>query len=176
MILGDLAAGWLRVGVFGFGGGPSLIPLIRQECVERYHWMDDAQLLDAVAFGNALPGPIAVKLAAYVGHQQAGWTGAAVALTAMSLPGIGMMIALGLLWSRFRDHPVVGGMMSGARPAVVAMLAYTVFLLAPDGIRDGRAVAIGVAALVALGLKVHPGVVMVGAMAVGALLARGAAG
>ena len=175
MILRDLAAGWLRVGVFGFGGGPSLIPLIRQECVERYHWMDDAQLLDAVAFGNTLPGPIAVKLAAYIGHQQAGWLGASVALLAMSLPGIAMMIALGLLWARFKSHPVVAGMMAGARPAVVAMLAYTVVVLAPDGVRDARALAIGVVALGALWLKVHPGLVMVGAMAVGALLLRGGA-
>ena len=63
----DLGAAWLRIGLFGFGGGPSVIPLIKHECVDRYHWMSDAELLDALAFGNALPGPIAVKLAAHVG-------------------------------------------------------------------------------------------------------------
>lgn len=169
----DLAAGWLRVGLFGFGGGPSVIPLIRAEAVERYHWLSDQELLDAVAFGNSLPGPIAVKLAAFIGHREAGWLGAAVAIGAMSLPGIGMMIGLGAVYARFREHAVVVGMMSGVRPAVVALLAYTVWTLGPDGVKDTRGLVLAGVAFVALVARIHPAVVVGVAALAGVFWSRG---
>ena len=171
----DLAAGWLRVGMFGFGGGPSVIPLIRAECVGRYHWMDDAQLLDAVAFGNALPGPIAVKLAAHIGMTQAGWAGAVIAVAALSVPGVAMMLALGAVFARYKEHPLVIGMMRGIRPVGVALLVYTVWTLAPDGLRDLRAGALAVVALGALLLNVHPAIVIAVGMLLGVFLSGGAA-
>lgn len=170
MSLLDIGAAWLRVGVFGFGGGPSVLPLIHHECVERYRWVDEAAYLDALAFGNALPGPIAVKLAAYLGKVAGGWPGAVVAVVAMSTPGLVLMFALAGLWARFRDAPAVGGMMRGVRPAIVGLLAYTVWELAPDGLRDGVGVALAVGAFVALVLKVHPALVIAASVAVGVAL------
>lgn len=171
-VLWDLAAAWFRVGIFGFGGGPSVIPLIRAECVDRYHWLTDAQMLDAIAFGNSLPGPIAVKLAAWVGHQVGGWPGAVVAVTTMSAPGVLLMLALGAAWLRFKDHPVVVGMMRGIRPVAVALLVYTVWTLGPDGLRDTPSILLAVAAFVALLLHVHPAVVVAVGLVVGVLLPR----
>ena len=163
----DLAVGWLRVGLFGFGGGPSIIPLIRAECVDRYHWVDDAQLLDAVAFGNALPGPIAVKLAAHVGMLRGGWIGAVIAVSALSLPGVAMMLVLAAVFARYKEHPLVIGMMRGIRPVAVALLVYTVWVLAPDGVRDARAGLLAVAALL---LDVHPALVVAVGMGLGLFL------
>lgn len=168
----DLGAAWLRIGLFGFGGGPSVIPLIRHECVDRYGWMSDAELLDALAFGNALPGPIAVKLAAHVGMQAGGWLGCLVALAALNLPSIAMMLGLAALYARYRDAPSVAGAMAGVRPAVVGLLAYTAWSLAPDGVRNVPAGVIAVAAFVALVLKVHPAVVIAGAMGIGMFFLR----
>jgi chromate transporter len=168
----DLGAAWLRIGLFGFGGGPSVIPLIRHECVDRYGWMSDAELLDALAFGNALPGPIAVKLAAHVGMQAGGWLGCVVALAALNLPSIAMMLGLAALYARYRDAPSVAGAMAGVRPAVVGLLAYTAWSLAPDGVRNVPAGVIALAAFVALVLKVHPAVVIAGAMGIGMFFLR----
>ena len=168
----DLGAAWLRIGLFGFGGGPSVIPLIRHECVDRYGWMSDAELLDALAFGNALPGPIAVKLAAHVGMQAGGWLGCWVALAALNLPSIAMMLGLAALYARYRDAPSVAGAMAGVRPAVVGLLAYTAWSLAPDGVRNVPAGVIALAAFVALVLKVHPAVVIAGAMGIGMFFLR----
>ncbi|MDP2309797.1 MAG: chromate transporter [Pseudomonadota bacterium] len=168
----DLGAAWLRIGLFGFGGGPSVIPLIRHECVERYGWMTDAELLDALAFGNALPGPIAVKLAAHVGMHAGGAVGCAVALAALNIPSIAMMLALAALYSRYRDAPGVAGAMAGVRPAVVGLLAYTAWSLAPDGVRNTSGGLLAGAAFAALLFKVHPAVVMAAAMGIGALFLR----
>lgn len=169
---GDLAAAWLRIGLFGFGGGPSVLPLVRAECVERYRWMSDEEFLDTLALGNALPGPIAVKLAAYVGQRVAGPVGCAVALVALSAPSIAMMLGLGALYLRFRDTPAMTGAMRGVRPAVVGLLAWTVFSLAPDGVRDWRGGLLAAGGFVALVLEVHPAIVMGGSLLVGAFLLR----
>lgn len=168
----DLAAAWFRIGIFGFGGGPSVIPLIRAECVERYGWMSDAELLDALAFGNALPGPIAVKLAAHVGMQVGGWVGCLVALAALNIPSIAMMLGLAALYLRYRAHPLVIGAMAGVRPAVVGLLAYTAWSLAPDGVRGVGGGLVAAGAFVALVLNVHPALVIAVAMGVGAALLR----
>jgi len=168
----ELGAAWFRIGIFGFGGGPSVIPLIRHECVERYGWMSDGELLDALAFGNALPGPIAVKLAAHVGLRVGGWAGCAVSLAALNVPSIAMMLGLAFLYARYRSHPAVGGAMAGVRPAVIGLLAYTVWTLAPDGIRGVGSGLLAVASFGALLANVHPALVVATAMAVGAIFLR----
>ncbi len=168
----DLGAAWFRIGIFGFGGGPSVIPLVRAECVERYGWMTDAELLDALAFGNALPGPIAVKLAAHVGMQVGGWPGCLVALAALNLPSIALMLGIAALYMRYRAHPGVIGAMAGVRPAVVGLLAYTAWSLAPDGVRSVGGGLVAAGAFLALVANVHPAIVIAGAMVVGAFFLR----
>lgn len=168
----DLGAAWLRIGLFGFGGGPSVLPLVRAECVERYRWLTDEELLDAIAFGNALPGPIAVKLAGHVGLTVGGWVGCAVAIFALVAPSLAMMLALGTAYLRWRDTPAVAGALRGVRPIIVGMLAWTAWTLAPDGIRDWRGGVLAAAAFGALVLQVHPVIVMGAGLVVGAFLLR----
>lgn len=173
MNLWKLGVVWLRVGLFGFGGGPAFVPLIREECVERQGWLTDAEFLDALAFGNALPGPISHKLAAHVGLKVAGWPGAAVALVAVTAPGVALMaLAMGV-YLRYRESPVMAGVLRAIRPAVVGLLAYTAWSLAPDAARDRVGIAIGVAAFAALALDVHPAIVMGVAIGVGAFILPG---
>lgn len=65
----DLSWAMLKTGILGYGGGPSVIPLIRHEAVTRYKWMSDEEFGEILAFANALPGPIATKIAAYLGYR-----------------------------------------------------------------------------------------------------------
>ena len=57
--LWQLFVAFAKVGTFGYGGGPSMIPLVQEEVVNVHHWMDNQEFVDALAMGNALPGPIA---------------------------------------------------------------------------------------------------------------------
>jgi chromate transporter len=123
-----------RVGLFGFGGGPSMIPLVRVEVVEIHGWLTRAEFLDAFAFGNALPGPIATKLAGYVGFQVAGVLGAAVALLGITAPTIVAIVALASLYLRYKDRAFVQDFLSGVRPVVVALLALVVWDFAPSAL------------------------------------------
>lgn len=171
MTLLQLLVGFGRVGLFAFGGGPSMIPLMQQEVV-RAGWLTDAEFLDALALGNSLPGPIAVKMAVFVGWKTAGVLGVVAALTGVSGPAIVLMGLLTGLYLRFRDHPAVEGAMRAVRPVVVGMLAWTAMELAPSGVKDWAGGIIAVGAVVALALKVHPAVVVAVGMGIGAAFLR----
>jgi chromate transporter len=176
--LAALAAAFGRVGLFGFGGGPSFIPLIQRE-VEAHGWLSRDAFLDAFGFGNALPGPIATKLAGYVGHRVAGWPGATVALLALTGPSIVAMVALAALYVRYQEADIVVGFLTGLRPVVIALLVLTVLAFLPSALgapRDWRrnllpwAIAVGAFAA-ALALAIHPGLLILAGGLVG-LLAR----
>lgn len=163
--------GFFKVGAFGFGGGPSMIPLMQAECVGA-GWITDEQFLEGLAAGNALPGPITLKMAVYVGWAQDGLLGAAAALVGVSLPGIALMGILGALLVRYREHPWVAAALRGAKPAVVGMLFFVAWDLAPAGVPTLAAGLLAIASFAALMARVHPGVVMVAAVVAGVVLFR----
>jgi chromate transporter len=167
----DLFIGFARVGVLGFGGGPSMIPLMQAECVNA-GWVTEAQFLEGLAVGNALPGPIATKMAVYVGWHEAGAPGLLAAVLGVTLPSLVLMATLSGLLLTYRDHKIVAGVLSGVRPAVVGMLAFVAYDLAPAGIVGWSGALLAFLAFGALVMKVHPAVVMIGAMTLGGLFFR----
>ena len=168
----ELAMGWGRVGLFGFGGGPGMIPMMQAECVDTYAWVSEEQFLEALAAASALPGPIAVKMSVMIGAQTAGIPGAVAALVGVIVPAVTLMSILAGVLLQYRETPFLNGAMRAAQPAVIGLLAWTVISLAPDGIRNVPAALIAGGALVALMLKVHPALVMVGALGIGAAFLR----
>lgn len=119
----SLFLAFLRVGVFGYGGGPSMIPLVHKEVVEKYQWIDDRDFSDLLALGNTLPGPIATKMAGYIGYRVAGFLGMINAVLATILPTILAMILLLTSLSAISGQPWVKGMTSGVMPVVGVMMA-----------------------------------------------------
>ena len=114
---------FLRVGVFGYGGGPSMIPLVHKEVVEKFGWMEDKEFSDLLALANALPGPIATKMAGYIGFRVAGVAGMINAVLSTILPTILAMILLLTSLSALSHQPWVKGMTNGVLPVVGVMLA-----------------------------------------------------
>jgi chromate transporter len=113
--------------LLGYGGGPSIIPIYQDQVVNRHGWMDATEFGRSLAFGNALPGPIATKLAAYIGFKVAGWPGSIVALIAVVMPTALLMIALAGIMIKLENNPYIKGMISGIQPVIfvmMAMLAY----------------------------------------------------
>src|SRR5690606_41852890 len=80
--------------ILGYGGGPASIPLIYEEVVERYSFVTQTDFSNIIALGNALPGPIATKIAAYIGFHTAGIIGSLAALAATIIPSIVALIFL----------------------------------------------------------------------------------
>lgn len=172
MNLWGLFLGFARVGLFGFGGGPSMLPLMQGECV-RSGWVSDEQFLEGLAIGQALPGPIATKMAVYVGYTEAGLPGALAALAGVVLPSVVLMVAISTVLIRYREHPVIAAALRGVKPAVVGMLAFVAWDLAPTGVQGAGTAAIALLAFAALVAKVHPAIVMAAAMGIGIGFLRG---
>jgi len=114
----DLFIAFCRVGLLGFGGGPSAIPLFHQEVVRKYGWMDEEEFGDTLALANTLPGPIATKLAGYIGYKVGGKTGCINALIASVIPTSLMMVLLIGLLQKYKDIPWVQNMSASVVPVV----------------------------------------------------------
>lgn len=169
----ELFLAFFRIGIFGFGGGPSMIPLVHQEVVKRHAWMDDEAFTDVLAIGNTLPGPIATKMAGYIGYRVGGVVGSINAVLAVIVPLIMVMIALLGLYLRYGDQRWVQGMGQGVIPVVMVMMVQ----LTLDFFKKSRAglgwiitlVIAVIAAGLIYGFGIHPGLV-IGAILVAALL------
>src|SRR6478735_4140094 len=94
---------FFKVSLLGYGGGPSSIPLVHKEVVERYKWLNDDDFGDILALGNTLPGPINTKMAGYIGYRVGGWLGMINAVLATSVPTILLMIILLTSLTTFKD-------------------------------------------------------------------------
>ena len=166
----ELLTSFTKVGSLAWGGGPAMVPLMQAEFVEHRGWVTDEELIDALAAGYSLPGPIATKMAVFIGWEQGGAMGVAAALTGMVLPSalmIGLVLAA---YTSFKDNPRVEGMMRMVRPVILALLAWMVLQIAPKAVMSWQT---GVLAGVALGLlllKVHPAWLIVAAAGVGAVV------
>jgi chromate transporter len=166
---------FFRAGMLGYGGGPSAIPLIHKEVVQKYRWMNDDEFADVLALGNALPGPIATKMAGYIGYRVAGLLGMINAVLATTVPTIILMIVLLTFLSSIKDEPWVLGMTKAVVPVVGVMLG----VLTWDFFKQSRSslgwlptIAISVGSLVILELlHIHPAI-LIGVLLVSALVMK----
>ena len=169
----QLLASFAKIGVVGFGGGPSMIPLFQAEVVEHRGWMSNTEFVDMLAAGNALPGPISTKMAVYIGYQTGGVLGAAAGLLGILLPSTILMLALAAFLAKHADHPRVHGALQGVRPVVLALLAWVVLQIAPTSVTGLSGAVMVVLTLGLLYLKVHPAWLIAGAALLGGVfLAR----
>src|SRR5512135_847113 len=129
MLLWDIFVLFSRVALFSWGGGPASLALMQRECVNA-GWTDSAEFADAVAIGNAIPGPIAPQVSAYVGYQLAGVPGAIAAATGTVIPTTVLMLILIVFFFGIKNSPAVKAMLQAVRPVVVGLLLWTAYDLA----------------------------------------------
>nr|WP_305953433.1 chromate transporter [Paenibacillus sp. P32E] len=161
----QLTVAMCRTGILGYGGGPSVIPLIRHDAVTRYGWLTDDEFGETLAIANALPGPIATKMAAYLGYKLKGVRGAILSVLAHILPSGIAMIALLSVVNYLSGSKVVGGMIAAVSPVIAVMLGLMAYEFAQKAFK-GLGKRIGAAflllALVLLEvLHIHPAIVIV---------------
>lgn len=172
-ILLNLFVAFTKLGVLGYGGGPSMIPLIQEEAVERQAWMTEEDFIDALAMGNALPGPIATKMSFFIGYKVAGVVGGLVALFSLLWTSILLMMVLGIFFLRFKDLPYAQAMLKAVRPVVFALLAYTAYTVLTPSIKSWHTGLIAVVAFVAVAIfNVHPALTILVAAILGLAVYR----
>jgi len=159
--------------ILGYGGGPSIVPLIQHEVVTVYGWLTSARFDEIFAMGNAIPGPIAPKLAAFIGYDQAGVLGALIGLTATVGPSVLLMVLLMGLLKRHQDSPQVKRLTRYIRPAIAVLIgdmALRSLFSAWTGLGPIHMLILAGASLLCLTkLKVHPALMVLGALIYGAV-------
>ncbi len=114
---------FFKLGAFTFGGGYAMIPLIRNEIVDKRHWLQDEEFIDTLAIAQSLPGPLALNTALFVGNKRMGFKGSLFSGIGVILPSFIVILLIAIIFVQFKDNPVVERVFKGIRPAVVALIA-----------------------------------------------------
>lgn len=169
--LWELFLGFFLANLFGYGGGPASIPLMYDEVVSNHGWMTSTEFNNTLALGNSLPGPIATKIAAYVGYDAAGWIGVLTAVAATALPSAVALILLMKLLQRYKQSPSVKGMTLLVQPIIAIMMLIVTWESSAESIHTiGLLQFIGIAAAAFYLMqmrRIHPAFVIVGAFVYG---------
>ncbi len=173
MIYWQIFLAFFIPGILGYGGGPASIPLVENEVVGRYEWMTSTEFSELLAIANTLPGPIATKMAGYVGYAQGGVLGSIVGIFATAAPSLILMIVLLGILLKHKDSPKVKRLSSYVRPliaALMAVLTYNFFSDSTEIIGPWQTILIAALSFLLLEKwKVHPAYVIAGAMVYGAI-------
>ncbi len=154
MIYLELFLGFLQVGLFSFGGAYAAIPLIR-DVVLSYGWMTDETLTYMIAVSESTPGPIMVNLATYVGSDQAGLAGAAIATFAVVLPSFVIILLVMAAFKALLKNRWFTAALGGLKPCIVGVvLATGAYMVASNALGPGPgfapdAVAVGLTVVLA---------------------------
>ncbi|GKW45594.1 chromate transporter [Planococcus sp. NCCP-2050] len=173
MIYWSIFLAFFIPGILGYGGGPSSIPLVEKEVVDNYGWMTTQEFGEMVALANALPGPIATKMAGYIGYVEGGVLGSLVALFASIAPSLLLMIVLMVTLMKYKDSPKVKNITKLIRPVIAVLLGAMTLQFVNTSIGTTGGVQTVILIVVSYWMleirKIHPAFVILLALAYGAL-------
>ena len=129
MIYLEIFGAFLKIGLFGFGGGYAIIALLGAE-ISNHGWLPAREFADIVAISEMTPGPIAVNSATYIGYRVAGFFGSAIATFGVSLPSLVLVILVAHSIRVFKESVGVQGILYGIRPGTVGLIAAAVVFFA----------------------------------------------
>jgi chromate transporter len=147
--LGALFLFFLKVGAVLFGSGYVLLAFLRADLVDHWHWLTDAQLLDAVAMGQLTPGPV-FTTATFVGYLLGGLPGALLATIGIFLPSFAFVALSGPLVPRLRRSPITGAFLDGVNAGALALMAVVTVTLARAAVVDSTTALLCLASAVLL--------------------------
>lgn len=161
-----------RIGLFGFGGGMAMLPMIYQGA-QTFDLMSAEEFSNLVAISQVTPGPIAVNAATYVGYHCAGTAGAVAATLGVAFPSFVLVMLVCYFITRFRESRVVEGAFAGIRPVTVGLVGSAVVFMGQSlgqGI-DFVSLAIIMGTVILVGkFKISPIPIVIGAGLIGAIL------
>ena len=138
----QLFCAFFRIGGLTFGGGLAQLPMLKFEIVQKYHWMDEEELLDVYAIGQCTPGIIAVNTATYVGYKKAGVPGGIVATIGMVMPSLIIITLAAAILQAIIDNVWVQHAIMGIRAVVCALMLNTVLTMGRKTLKNHFAYAV----------------------------------
>ena len=118
----ELFCSFLKIGVFTFGVGYAMIPIIQAEVITRKGWIKEQEFLDLLTLAQSAPGPISLNTAVFVGYKMYGYRGALSSLLGVVLPSFTILLMVAIFFSQIRENPIVDAAFRGMQPIVVAIM------------------------------------------------------
>ncbi len=141
---------FFKIGLFTFGGGYAMLPLLKSEVVVKRRFLTEAELLDLYSIGQCTPGIISINVATYIGYRQEGIKGAIATTLGMVMPSLLIIVLLASVLKKFSDNVYVAYAFAGIRICVVALIADVIYDLVKKNIKNVTAAIVFVAALALL--------------------------
>ncbi len=129
-ILIKLFLSFFKTGLFTFGGGYAMLPLLKAEVVEKQKWLTEDELLDYFSIGQCTPGIIAVNVATFSGYKIKGTAGAIMATAGIIFPSLIIICLIASILNLYIDNPLVAHALAGIRIGVCALISVLVFDMA----------------------------------------------
>ena len=123
-VLIKLFFAFFKIGLFTFGGGYAMIPLIQEE-VTKNGWLTAEEVIDIVGIAESTPGPIAVNLATFVGTSQMGFLGALIATLGVILPSFIIILLIAIIFKKIMDNKYVKSILKGINPVIIGLILAT---------------------------------------------------
>ena len=133
---------FFKMGVFTFGGGYAMLPILQNEVVEKKHWITQEELLNFYSIGQCTPGMIAVNASSFIGYKLRKLPGLISATLGVISPSIIIILLIAMLLRQYMDNQYVLWAFAGIRISVIALIINTVFDLAQKSLRNYRSIII----------------------------------
>ena len=150
---------YLKIGIFGFGGGYAMLSLIQHEVVEKNQWLTSQEFTDIVAISQMTPGPIGINSATYIGYTATGsiW-GSVIATFAVCFPSFLLVLFISYFFNKFKNNKYVEAAFTGLRPMTVGLIgAASLLLMNEENFIDWKSLLIFAGAfLFSWKYKTHP--------------------
>ena len=145
-VLIQLFTAWFKMGLFTFGGGYAMLPMIQREAINKYHWASEEEIMDYYAVGQCTPGIIAVNTATFVGYKVKGILGGIAATLGVISPSIIIIFLIASLINNFSQLEVVQHALNGIKVAVCVLMFVAVEKLIKGAIKDKISFALALVA------------------------------
>ncbi len=161
--LRELARFFTRLGLTAFGGPAAHIAMMEQEAVRKRAWLTHEGFLDLLGACNLIPGPSSTQMAMSIGYQRAGVVGLVVGGFCFILPAVGLTLLIAWVYVHYGTLPQVQGLLYGVKPVVLAIVFHALWSLGKKAFRTRKLAALGLLALAASLVGLHPLLVLMGA-------------
>ncbi len=167
----DLFLTFVKIGLFTFGGGYAMIPLIHREMVEKRKWIEDQEIVDVLALAQTVPGAVAINAATLIGKRLLGNRGGLMATFGVVLPSFLVITLIAAFFGHFQDEAVVREAFLGIRPAVAALMVMAVWKVGRSSIRDALGwIIASISFILVVFFSVHAIFAILGAALLGVIL------
>lgn len=140
---------FFKIGLFAIGGGLVTVPFL-YDLTEQYDWFTAKELMDMIAVSQSTPGPVGINMATYAGYKAAGVFGSLLATLSLVTPSVIIVYLISKILTKWKENPNVLRILSGIRPAVLALILFAGYDIAKESIIDWQTAGLLIVLVIAM--------------------------